>query len=316
MTFATRPIALLGPTASGKTELALALADSLPIEIISVDSALVYRDMNIGTAKPSADELSRCPHHLIDIVSPEVSWSAAAFCEQAQHLIDQIIARGRVPVLVGGTMLYFKALRDGLSDLPKADSSLRQQLDHDAAQSGWPAMHARLAALDPEAAARLKPSDAQRIQRALEIVMLTGEPLADSYARRDSSLRWGEMLTIALAPSTRGVLHERIELRLERMFADGFVDEVTNLRERYSLHAGLPSMRCVGYRQVWSYLEGEDSFDAMRFKAVVATRQLAKRQLTWQRQFSEQWAGYHTLDCLATDLRQQFIERVRRALDA
>lgn len=311
-----RPIALLGPTASGKTELALALAEALPVEIISVDSALVYRDMNIGTAKPSGQELACCPHHLIDIISPEQNWSAADFCEQTIELIQQIRQRGRLPLLVGGTMLYFKALRDGLSDLPKADDALRQQIDSDAATLGWPAIHARLHTLDPEAAARFKPTDAQRIQRALEIVTLTGRPLAESYARKEMATQWGHMPTFALVPSQRNVLHERIQQRLDKMFSAGFIEEVVALRSRYKLHEGMPSVRCVGYRQVWSYLEGKDDDATMRYKALAATRQLAKRQLTWQRQFSEQWSDYHSVDCLDSKLRQNWIAAVKRLLGA
>ncbi|HRQ56141.1 MAG TPA: tRNA (adenosine(37)-N6)-dimethylallyltransferase MiaA [Azoarcus taiwanensis] len=309
---ATKPpaLALLGPTASGKTGAALALAEHLPIEIISVDSALVYRDMDIGTAKPTHDELARCPHHLIDIISPEQSWSAAAFRSAALTLMDDITARGRIPLLVGGTMLYFKALRDGLSDLPRADAALRGKIDEDAAREGWPAMHARLAQLDPDAAARLEPTDAQRIQRALEIVLLTGLPVAENYARLEPKGLCHRLVMLGLAPSDRGVLHKRIEARLEQMFAAGFVGEVESLRARYQLSLDMPSMRCVGYRQVWSYLEGEDDFATMRFKAIVATRQLAKRQLTWQRQFRENWPELTELDCLDPKLPDRLLEAV------
>lgn len=301
-------IALLGPTASGKTGAALALAQKLPIEIISVDSALVYRNMDIGTAKPTIDERSCCPHHLIDIISPEQSWSAAAFRSAAIELMDDISARGRIPLLVGGTMLYFKALRDGLSDLPRADAMLRRKIDEDAAQQGWPAMHARLAQIDPAAAARLEPTDAQRIQRALEIVLLTGLPVADNYARLEPGDLRHRLLMLGLAPSDRSVLHQRIEARLDQMFAAGLVGEVESLRARYQLSADMPSMRCVGYRQVWSHLEGEDDFATMRFKAIVATRQLAKRQLTWQRQFRENWPEFTELDCLDPKLQDKLLE--------
>ncbi|MGL1834582.1 tRNA (adenosine(37)-N6)-dimethylallyltransferase MiaA [Rhodocyclaceae bacterium SMB388] len=306
---------LLGPTASGKTASALALATRHPVEIISVDSALVYRDMNIGTAKPGADELAACPHHLIDIVSPEQSYSAAMFCADTLRLMDEIGARGRTPLLVGGTMLYFKALRDGLSDLPQADPGLREKIDREAARLGWPAMHGELSRIDPAAAARLEPTDAQRIQRALEIVRLTGRPLADSYARRDAAhvLRH-RLVPIALAPSDRSVLHRRIEARFDAMLAAGLIDEVVSLRARYRLNPGMPSMRCVGYRQVWDYLEGRTDRATMRLNGIVGTRQLAKRQLTWQRQFREIWPELVELDCLAGDLQARIEAVVERAL--
>jgi len=289
---------LLGPTASGKTACALALAQRLPIEIISVDSALVYRDMNIGTAKPDADELAACPHHLIDIISPEQSYSAASFRADALTLMDDITARGRVPLLVGGTMLYFKALRDGLSHLPQADAGLRAEIDRDAARLGWPALHAELGRLDADAAARLDPNDAQRIQRALEIVRLTGKALAHSYAQREDDPVRHRLLPIALVASDRAVLHGRIAKRFDAMLASGLVDEVIALRARYTLDPGMPSMRCVGYRQVWEYLDGSVDRDEMRFKSIAATRQLAKRQLTWQRQFRETWPELVEFDCL------------------
>ncbi len=307
---------LLGPTASGKTASALALARALPVEIVSVDSALVYREMDTGTAKPTAEERSVCPHHLIDVVSPEESYSAARFRADALRLIADISARGRIPLLAGGTMLYFKALRDGLSELPQADPALRAEIDAAAARSGWPALHAELARLDPDAAARLEPTDAQRIQRALEILRLTGRPLADSYARRDAAPLPFRLLPIALAPSDRAVLHARIERRFEQMLADGLIDEVRGLRGRYRLDPTMPSMRCVGYRQVWDYLDGLDDYDAMRFKGIAATRQLAKRQLTWQRQFRETWPELVEIDCLRTDLAEAVTAAARKLLDA
>ena len=308
-------IVLLGPTASGKTAAALALAQALPIEIISVDSALVYRDMDIGTAKPGAAEQAQCPHHLIDVVSPEEAYSAARFRSEALRLMDEITARGRVPVLAGGTMLYFKALRDGLSALPAADPALRREIDEEAARLGWPALHAALARLDPEAAARLEPGDAQRIQRALEIVRLTGRPLAESYARRDMAPPALRLLPIALAPSDRAVLHARIEARFDQMLAAGLVDEVRMLRARYRLDPAMPSMRCVGYRQVWEYLDGESDVDTMRARGIAATRQLAKRQLTWQRQFRERWPEWMELDCLRPDLAAAVCEAALRILE-
>ena len=293
---------LLGPTASGKTACALAIARRLPVEIISVDSALVYRDMDIGTAKPSAEERAACPHHLIDIVSPEESYSAARFRADAIRLMREINARGRIPLLAGGTMLYFKALRDGLSDLPAANAGLRRAIDETAAAHGWPALHAELARLDPAAAARLEPSDAQHIQRALEIVRLTGRPLAESYARKEDEALPCRLLAMALAPSDRGVLHARIAERFDTMLHSGFVDEVRRLRRTYRLNPEMPSMRCVGYRQAWEYLDGDIGYDELRFKGIAATRQLAKRQLTWQRQFRETWPGLVELDCLRPDL--------------
>lgn len=307
---------LLGPTASGKTASALALARALPVEIVSVDSALVYREMDIGTAKPTPEERSVCPHHLIDVVSPEESYSAARFRTDALRLIAEIGARGRLPLLAGGTMLYFKALRDGLSELPQADAALRAEIDAAAARSGWPALHAELARLDPAAAARLEPTDAQRIQRALEIVRLTGRPLADSYARRDAEPLPFRLLPIALVPSERAVLHARIERRFAQMLADGLIDEVRGLRGRYRLDPTMPSMRCVGYRQVWDYLDGLDDYDAMRFKGIAATRQLAKRQLTWQRQFRETWPELVEIDCLRADLADAVTGAAQKLLDA
>lgn len=293
---------LLGPTASGKTGCALELARHLPIEIISVDSALVYREMDIGTAKPSLEERARCPHHLIDVVTPEQSYSAARFRDDALALMAGISARGRIPLLAGGTMLYFKALREGLSDLPEADPGLRAELDADAAARGWPALHEELARIDPDAAARLEPTDAQRIQRALEIVRVTGRPLAESYARREVRPLPFRLLPIALVPSDRSVLHARIAARFDVMLAAGLLDELRALRARYALSTDLPSMRCVGYRQAWEHLEGHCTADELRHRGIVATRQLAKRQITWLRQFREQWPVLAEFDCLRPDL--------------
>lgn len=307
---------LLGPTASGKTASALALARTLPVEIISVDSALVYRDMDIGTAKPSADERAACPHHLIDIVSPEDSYSAAQFRADATRLMDEITARGNIPLLAGGTMLYFKALREGLSDLPAADPALRRAIDDEAAARGWPALHAELARLDPAAAARLEPGDAQRIQRALEIVRLTGRPLAESYARKENAPLPCRLLPIALAPGDRSVLHARIAERFDAMLHAGFVDELRQLRAHYRLDPAMPSMRCVGYRQAWEYLDGDIGYDELRFKGIAATRQLAKRQLTWQRQFRDTWPGLIELDCLRPDLAEAVRATALRLIDA
>ncbi|MDP5240412.1 tRNA (adenosine(37)-N6)-dimethylallyltransferase MiaA [Uliginosibacterium sp. 31-16] len=293
-----RAILLMGPTASGKTAAALHLARALPVEIISVDSALVYRDMDIGTAKPSPAELSACPHHLIDIISPEEAYSAARFRADALRLIGEISARGRIPLLAGGTMLYFKALLEGLSDLPQADASLRAGIEAQAATQGWPALHAELARLDADAAARLNPNDAQRIQRALEIVRVTGRPLAESYARKEEAGPAVDYLLLALAPSDRSVLHARIAQRFDAMLAAGFEDEVRHLRTQYRLDLDMTSMRCVGYRQMWEYLDGDIDAAGLHFKGIAATRQLAKRQLTWLRQFRESWSGLQEFDCL------------------
>lgn len=306
-------VMLMGPTASGKTAAVLALAGRMPIEVISVDSALVFRDMDIGTAKPDAAERAVCPHHLIDVVSPEEAYSAARFAADAARLIAEIHARGCLPVLAGGTMLYFKALHDGLSDLPEADPELRAEIDRDAAQLGWPAMHARLAALDPDAAARLHDADAQRIQRALEIVMLTGRPLAESYAQREADVgEHFDYLPIALLPSDRAVLHARIEQRFDQMLEAGFEEEVRALRARYKLTLQMTSMRCVGYRQMWEYLDGECDYASMRFKGIAATRQLAKRQITWSRQFRKQWPGFVEIDCLLPDAAQRVLDVIQR----
>lgn len=307
-------ILLMGPTASGKTACALSLAQQLPVEIISVDSALVYRDMDIGTAKPSRDEQAVCPHHLIDIVSPEEAYSAARFCEDARRLMGEITARGHIPLLVGGTMLYYKALREGLSDLPEADAELRREIEDAAARDGWPALHAELARLDPDAAARLEPNDAQRIQRALEIVRLTGQPLAASYARRELQADSHRYIPLALTPGDRAVLHARIARRFDTMLLAGFVDEVVALRKHYRLDPNLPSMRCVGYRQALEYLDGYIDLPTMRDKGIFATRQLAKRQITWQRNFRENWGDLVELDCLADDLAARVWTRVEQAL--
>ena len=290
-------ICLMGPTASGKTAVSLGLTLRFPLEIVSVDSAQVFRDMDIGTAKPDRATLEKFPHHLIDLISPEESYSAARFRSDALRVMAEITARGRIPLLAGGTMLYFKALRDGLSDLPQADAELRRAIDEEAQRRGWPALHADLAALDSAAAARLKPTDAQRIQRALEVVRLTGAPLAESIARRTEAAVPYRLIQLALQPSDRAVLHARIARRFDAMLEAGLIDEVSALRRKYRLHAGLPSMRCVGYRQVWDYLEGRSDRAALREKGIAATRQLAKRQLTWLRA----WEDVASLDCLAGD---------------
>jgi tRNA dimethylallyltransferase len=276
-------ILLMGPTASGKTALAFEIAQRFPVEIISVDSAQVFRDMDIGTAKPNAETLTRFPHRLIDLITPEERYSAARFREEALREMAAIIETGRIPLLVGGTMLYFKALREGLADLPQADPELRSAIDAEALSRGWPALHAELARLDPETAARLAPNDAQRIQRALEVVRVTGRPMGESFARQAAQSLPYRTLSLALAPSDRAVLHERIAERFDTMLAAGLVAEVEALRQKYRLNAELPSMRCVGYRQVWAMIEGEIPTTELRDRGIFATRQFAKRQLTWLR---------------------------------
>jgi tRNA dimethylallyltransferase len=313
-------VLLLGPTASGKSAIAMALAQRFPLEIVSVDSALVYRGMDIGTAKPGAGDLAAVPHHLIDIVGPDGSYSAAAFAADARRLIDAIRARGRLPLLVGGTMLYARALAGGLDALPGADPAIRAALDTEAARIGWPAMHDRLAAIDPVTAARLERGDSQRIQRALEVHRLTGRPLSALHSGRlhagtPSAVSVPSLLTVALEPSDRAALHARIASRFDAMLSAGLLDEVRRLRARGDLHPAMPSMRCVGYRQAWQYLDrlatgSAGSAERVRFadEAVAATRQLAKRQLTWLRGMPER----HVVDCLAPDA----LERVSAIIAA
>jgi tRNA dimethylallyltransferase len=303
------PIAcLLGPTASGKTAAALAAAAYAPIEIVSVDSALVYRGMDIGTAKPTHAERARVPHHLIDIIDPRDAYSAAEFCVDALRLISDILERGNQPLLVGGTMMYYKALADGLSDLPAADPSIRADLDAQALREGWPALHAKLAQVDPASAARLAPNDSQRIQRALEVWMVTGQPLSALLAssRSNNADARYRFVPIALEPSDRSILHERIAQRFDAMLDAGFIGEVERLRARAELNLGLPSMRCVGYRQVWEYLDGRDDYATMRDKGIFATRQLCKRQLTWLRSMRERIV----IDCVAPDAAQQAVQAI------
>jgi tRNA dimethylallyltransferase len=277
------PVCLAGPTGCGKTAAALAIAEVLPVEIISVDSALVYRGMAIGTAKPTAAEQAAVPHHLIDILDPLDSYSAAEFVRDAKRLAAEISARGRLPLLVGGTMLYFKALFDGLSTLPQADAELRAALDAEAAERGWPALHAELARLDPETAARLAPNDSQRIQRALEVIRLSGQPLSVLHAAsRQDGMEGVDWPLFSLEPDDRAWLHARLAQRFDAMLAGGLVDEVKALRARGDLSLALPSMRCVGYRQVWEALDANDFAD-LRERGIAATRQLAKRQVTWLR---------------------------------
>ncbi|MDP1739802.1 tRNA (adenosine(37)-N6)-dimethylallyltransferase MiaA [Polaromonas sp.] len=290
---APRWIALTGPTACGKTAAAMAVAAQHPVDIISVDSALVYRGMDIGTAKPTAAELAAVPHHLIDIRDPLQAYSAAEFVADATRLIDDIRARGRLPLLVGGTMLYLKALQDGLDDMPPADAAVRAQLLDEAGVKGWPALHAELATVDAVTAARLAPNDSQRISRALEVFRLTGQPLAFFHQKNATKTIAGYAdparagAIISLEPDDRTWLHQRIAQRFDAMLAGGFLDEVRALRARGDLHADLPSMRCVGYRQAWEVLDGSSPMAELRDKGIAATRQLAKRQITWLRSMPE-----------------------------
>ena len=303
-------ILLMGPTASGKTGLASHLASVLPVEIVSVDSAQVYRHLDIGTAKPDRKALARAPHHLIDILDPNERYSAAQFCEDANEVLADIRGRGNIPLLAGGTMLYFKALQEGLSHLPPADPNTRLVIDTMAQDSGWAVLHAELERIDAATAARLQPTDAQRIQRALEVYYLTGQTMSALIARGRTSGPPYRMIAIALEPSDRAVLHERIEQRFEIMLELGLIGEVRRLRERFDLNPSLPSMRAVGYRQVWQYLDGEFGLTALREKGVAATRQLAKRQLTWLRS----WEGVARFDCLADNLSEQVVEHLRKEL--
>ncbi|MFJ3044573.1 tRNA (adenosine(37)-N6)-dimethylallyltransferase MiaA [Herbaspirillum chlorophenolicum] len=310
---AARPlaVAIMGPTASGKTAAALEIARHIPCEIISVDSALVYRGMDIGTAKPSPQELAEAPHHLIDIIDPADAYSAMQFRQDALRLTGEIAARGKLPLLVGGTMLYFKVLRDGLDELPQADPALRAQLDEEAARVGMPAMHAKLATLDPATAERLKPNDSQRIQRALEITLLTGQPMSSLLSQKEPEPLPFDLLPLALEPSDRSVLHQRIALRFDQMLSGGgLLDEVNALRTRGDLHLGLPSIRCVGYRQAWEYLDGLIDYGTMREKGIAATRQLAKRQLTWLRSMPDRIV----IDCNAPDATEKVLDKVEKAL--
>jgi tRNA dimethylallyltransferase len=299
-------ILLLGPTACGKSALAMRLAGERRLEIVSVDSAQVYRGMDIGTAKPSSAERAAVPHHLIDIRDPSEPYSAADFVADAPPAIAAIRARGALPLAVGGTMLYAKALREGLSDLPAADQEVRARLETEAAQHGWPAMHARLAGVDPDTAARLKPNDSQRIQRALEVFEVTGVPMARLHAGEHRPAL--ALAVIALLPEDRATLHRRIEERFDAMLAHGFLDEVKALRARGDLDPNLPSMRSVGYRQALVHLEGQADFAAFRAAGIAATRQLAKRQITWLRSMRDATL----IDPFAADA----YERVRAAVAA
>ena len=311
-------IFLMGPTASGKTALAVELVQRFPMDIISVDSALIYKGMDIGSAKPDAETLKVAPHRLIDFLDPAESYSAADFREDALREMAQITARGRIPLLVGGTMMYFKVLREGIAELPPANDEVRAQLLKEAEEKGWPALHGELAKVDPEAAARLNPNDSQRLQRALEVYRSTGISLSEWHRRQkeggDDS--WGgaadrfpyRVVNIAVCPQDRGVLHQRIAERFHQMLNQGFYDEVKRLYERGDLSPDLPSMRAVGYRQMWDCLDGKLSYAEMVERGIIATRQLAKRQITWLRS----WKDLYWLDSLEPNL----LEKVLKILPA
>jgi tRNA dimethylallyltransferase len=302
-----KAVFLLGPTASGKSAAALEIARTLPVEIVSVDSAQVYRGMDIGTAKPTAAERAAVPHHLIDVVDPPESYSAGRFRDDALRLVAEIHARGRLPLLVGGTMLYFRALTHGLAALPTADAALRAEIEREAHERGWAALHRELERVDPASAARIEPTDAQRIQRALEVWRLSGKPLAHFHGAPPPALPF-EALRLALEPSDRAVLHQRIARRFREMLRAGLVEELEALRVRFPLVASLPSMRAVGYRQAWDTLEGKAPRATLEARGVAATRQLAKRQLTWLRGMD----GVERFDCLRADVAQALRERVER----
>ena len=302
-------IFLMGPTASGKTGAAVDLIEKLSIEIVSVDSALVFKDMNIGTAKPDAETLAKAPHHLIDIIDPTSAYSAANFRSDALRLMADITARGKIPLLVGGTMLYFKALQGGLSGLPEANQEVRARLDARATLIGWPAMHEKLALVDAVTAARLQPKDAQRIQRALEVFEITGESMTALYAKQTTEALPYNLLKIALVPSDRKVLHERIALRFDQMLQAGFVDEVKALQAKYpELTADSTSMRCVGYRQALEHLNGDYDAAELRDRGIFSTRQLAKRQLTWLRGMDD----ILELDCLNPQLNELVFNEINQ----
>jgi len=306
-------IFLMGPTASGKTGLAIDIYSKLPIELVSVDSALVYHDMDIGTAKPDAVTLAKAPHALVDIIPPIEAYSAANFRNDALRLMADITARGKIPLLVGGTMLYFKVLQGGLSGLPEANPEVRAELDAEAAQIGWPAMHAKLAQIDPETAARLEPNDTQRIQRALEVCAISGETMSSLFAKQTSEALPYRLLKIALVPSDRKVLHERIAQRFDQMLADGFLDEVRALKAKYpTLTPESTSMRCVGYRQALEHLAGEYDAAELRDRGIFATRQLAKRQLTWLRGMDDTTE----VDCLNPAMREIVLKEISQFIQS
>ncbi|MGB0360058.1 MAG: tRNA (adenosine(37)-N6)-dimethylallyltransferase MiaA [Endozoicomonas sp.] len=301
---------LMGPTASGKTDLAVMLSKAHPFEIISVDSALIYKGMNIGTAKPEPQVLAEAPHHLIDILDPSEPYSVADFRQDAITLMTAITKRGHIPLLVGGTMMYFKVLCTGMASMPSADNAVRQQLLDIAEEKGWPYLHQQLAEVDSEAAKRIKPMDTQRLQRALEVYELTGKPLSELHREQNrQKLPW-DITSLALSPEDRGILHERIALRFQLMLENGFLDEVKALYDRGDLSISMPAVRSVGYRQAWLYLKGELSYAEMVDKGIIATRQLAKRQLTWLRG----WPDVHWLDSLSFSLEQDALKVLQPVL--
>ncbi len=306
MTTLPPAIFLMGPTASGKTGVAVELIQRMPVELISVDSALVFCDMNIGTAKPDAATLAKAPHQLIDIIDPTEAYSAAAFRHDALRLMADITSRGKIPLLVGGTMLYFKALREGLSPLPQADAALRELLDAEIAQHGIEHLHAKLAQVDAETAARLHSTDTQRVQRAMEIFLVSGKPMSELIKHQEQNPLPYAITPIALIPSDRAVLHQRIAVRFAEMLKNGLVDELSSLRDKYTLHRDKTSMRCVGYRQAWEFQEGEISKGELSEKGIAATRQLAKRQLTWLRGMTDNI----DVDCLSPDLVGQVSRKI------
>ena len=308
-------IFLMGPTASGKTDLALQLADALPCEIISVDSALIYRGMDIGSAKPSAQILQKYPHHLVDILDPAQSYSAAQFRADALSAMADITARGRIPLLVGGTMLYFKALTEGLAAMPAADLAVRAALEQQAATEGWAALYTELQQVDPVSAERIHPNDPQRVMRALEVWRISGQSMTEHRAQQalQKQASNGQHLpynvaTFAIAPQQRNILHERIAQRFHLMLEQGFITEVEALRQRGDLHVDLPAIRAVGYRQAWAYLDGDYTYDEMIERGIIATRQLAKRQFTWLRS----WADIDWLDSLSCDKMDQALKRLEQ----
>ena len=299
---------LMGPTASGKTALAIELRQHLPVEIISVDSALVYKGMDIGTAKPDAAELALAPHRLIDILDPSVAYSAADFRRDALAAMHEITAQGKIPLRVGGTMMYFKALLEGLSPLPSADPEIRAQIETRAAQEGWQVLHDELSRIDPVAGARIHPNDPQRLSRALEVYYISGKTMTELTETAGENLPFNAY-QFAIAPADRKILHQRIEMRFQMMLKAGFEDEVRALYQRGDLHPDLPSIRCVGYRQMWSYLAGEISYDDMVYRGICATRQLAKRQMTWLRG----WEGVQWLDSEQPEQSLKAVMQVLRA---
>lgn len=301
---------LMGPTASGKTALAMELYDRLPCEIVSVDSAMIYREMNIGTAKPDAEMLARYPHRLIDLRDPAEAYSAADFRSDALAEIERIHTAGKIPLLTGGTMLYFHALQNGLANLPEADPVVRKRIEDEAAEKGWAAIHARLAEIDPESAKRLNPNDSQRLQRALEVYEITGRSMTELWAEQQAQKLDSPVISLSVMPPERSVLHERIEQRFDIMLEQGFEAEVRALWERGDLDLSMPSVRCVGYRQMWEYFSGQWDYETMRYKGIVATRQLAKRQITWLRS----WENLNWLDTNDRDITDKALKLVNSVI--